>query len=93
VFQTTQKFTFSIAVTVAVHVMMILPPKRNFWEAEWYYFYMTQTQQNLLKAYAGESQARNKYSTFAKMARKENFEWIARVFEAVSYTHLTLPTN
>ena len=61
--------------------MMILPPKRNFWEAEWYYFYMTQTQQNLLKAYAGESQARNKYSTFAKMARKENFEWIARVFE------------
>lgn len=43
--------------------------------------YMTQTQQNLLKAYAGESQARNKYSTFAKMARKENYEWIARVFE------------
>lgn len=42
---------------------------------------MTQTQQNLLKAYAGESMARNKYSTFAKMARKENLEWIARVFE------------
>lgn len=42
---------------------------------------MTQTQQNLLKAYAGESMARNKYSTFAKMARKENMEWIARVFE------------
>lgn len=42
---------------------------------------MNQTQQNLLKAYAGESQARNKYSTFAKMARKENLEWIARIFE------------
>jgi len=42
---------------------------------------MKATQQNLLKAYAGESQARNKYSTFAKMARKENYEWIARVFE------------
>ncbi|HBP50835.1 MAG: rubrerythrin [Candidatus Shapirobacteria bacterium GW2011_GWE1_38_10] len=42
---------------------------------------MTQTQQNLLKAYAGESQARNKYTTFAKMARKENLEWIARIFE------------
>jgi rubrerythrin len=42
---------------------------------------MNQTQQNLLKAYAGESQARNKYTTFAKMARKENLEWIARVFE------------
>jgi rubrerythrin len=42
---------------------------------------MTQTQQNLLKAFAGESQARNKYLTFAKVARKENSEWIARVFE------------
>ncbi|NTU73841.1 rubrerythrin family protein [Candidatus Roizmanbacteria bacterium] len=42
---------------------------------------MNQTQQNLLKAFAGESQARNKYYMFAKMARKENFEWIARVFE------------
>lgn len=42
---------------------------------------MTQTQENLLKAFAGESQARNKYTTFAKIARKENMEWIARVFE------------
>ena len=42
---------------------------------------MTQTQQNLLKAFAGESQARNKYTQFAKMARKENLEFIARVFE------------
>lgn len=42
---------------------------------------MTQTQQNLLKAFAGESQARNKYTVFAKMARKEGLEWIARVFE------------
>ncbi len=42
---------------------------------------MTQTQQNLLKAFAGESQARNKYTTFAKIARKEGWEWVARVFE------------
>jgi len=42
---------------------------------------MTKTQQNLLKAFAGESQARNKYLVFAKMARKEGMEWIARVFE------------
>jgi len=41
----------------------------------------SQTQQNLLKAYAGESMARNKYTLYAKMARKENYEWIARVFE------------
>lgn len=44
-------------------------------------FNMTKTQQNLLKAFAGESQARNKYGMFAKMARKEGWEWIARVFE------------
>ncbi len=42
---------------------------------------MTKTQENLLKAFAGESQARNKYSVFAKIARKENLEWVARVFE------------
>lgn len=44
-------------------------------------WFMKQTQQNLLKAFAGESQARNKYTTFAKIARKENLEWVARVFE------------
>jgi rubrerythrin len=43
--------------------------------------YMTKTQENLLKAFAGESQARNKYTVFAKMARKQNLEWVARVFE------------
>ena len=42
---------------------------------------MTKTQENLLKAFAGESQARNRYTQFAKMARKQNIEWIARVFE------------
>jgi rubrerythrin len=41
----------------------------------------SQTQENLLKAFAGESMARNKYTTFAKIARKEGLEWIARVFE------------
>ena len=41
----------------------------------------SKTQQNLLRAFAGESMARNKYTQFAKMARKENLEWIARVFE------------
>lgn len=45
---------------------------------------MTKTQQNLLKAFAGESQARNKYTMFAKIARKENYEWIARIFEATA---------
>jgi rubrerythrin len=42
---------------------------------------MKQTQQCLLRAFAGESQARNKYHMFAKMARKQDLEWIARIFE------------
>jgi len=42
---------------------------------------MNQTQANLLKAIAGESIARNKYTFFAKIARKEGYEWIAQIFE------------
>ena len=45
---------------------------------------MSKTQQNLIKAFAGESQARNKYTVFGEIARKEGFEWIARVFEATA---------
>ena len=40
----------------------------------------TKTEQNLLKAFAGESQARNRYTYFAKVAKKEGFEHIASVF-------------
>jgi len=39
------------------------------------------TQQNLFKAFIGESMARNKYTTFAKVARKQDYEWVARIFE------------
>ncbi len=42
---------------------------------------MNKTQSNLLKAFAGESMARNKYTSYAKRARKESYEWIAQVFE------------
>ncbi len=41
----------------------------------------TQTEQNLLKAFAGESQARNRYTFFASQAKKEGYEVIARFFE------------
>ena len=41
----------------------------------------TRTEQNLLKAFAGESQARNRYEFFAKEARKEGLEQIAALFE------------
>ncbi len=40
----------------------------------------TETEQNLLKAFAGESQARNRYTYFASVARKAGFEQIANIF-------------
>ena len=41
----------------------------------------TKTEQNLLKSFAGESQARNRYDFFASVARKEGFEQIANIFQ------------
>ena len=40
----------------------------------------TQTEKNLLTAFAGESQARNRYTFFASAARKEGYEQIANIF-------------
>ena len=40
----------------------------------------TKTEQNLLKAFAGESQARNRYTYFASVAKKEGYEQISGVF-------------
>jgi rubrerythrin len=40
----------------------------------------TETEKNLLKAFAGESQARNRYTYFASEARKEGYEQICWVF-------------
>lgn len=42
---------------------------------------MKQTYQNLLKAIAGESLARNKYTFYAKIAMKEGLVWISQIFE------------
>lgn len=41
----------------------------------------SQTEQNLITAFAGESQARNRYTYFASRARKEGFVQIAQVYE------------
>ena len=41
----------------------------------------TKTEQNLMTAFAGESQARNKYSYFASKAKKEGYVQIASIFE------------
>ena len=40
----------------------------------------TRTEQNLLKAFAGESQAKNRYEFFAKQAKKEGYEQMAAIF-------------
>ena len=42
----------------------------------------TKTEQNLLKSFAGESQARNRYTMFAKIAKKEGYEQIAALFSS-----------
>ena len=45
----------------------------------------SQTAQNLLKAFAGESQARNRYTYAANIARTEGFEYIASIFEETAH--------
>ncbi len=41
----------------------------------------SKTEKNLMEAFAGESQARNKYSYFASKAKKDGYEQIAAIFE------------
>jgi rubrerythrin len=41
----------------------------------------TKTEQNLLKSFAGESQATNRYEFFSKIAKKEGYEQISRIFQ------------
>jgi rubrerythrin len=42
---------------------------------------MGKTEEHLKAAFAGESQARNKYTFYAKIARKEGYTYIAKIFE------------
>ena len=42
---------------------------------------MSKTIENLKAAFAGESQARNKYTFFAEVAREEGYHYIAKIFE------------
>lgn len=41
----------------------------------------TETILNLARSFAGESQARTRYTIYAEIARKEGLEWVARIFE------------
>ena len=43
----------------------------------------TKTEKNLMEAFAGESQARNKYTYFAAKAKKEGYEQIAAICKNV----------
>lgn len=53
----------------------------------------TQTEQNLLKAFAGESQARNRYTLFAQKAREEGYEQISAVFAETADQELAHATR
>jgi rubrerythrin len=49
---------------------------------------MSKTEENLLAAFAGESQARNKYDYFAKVARKQGYHYIAAIFEETALNEM-----
>ncbi|MFA6714895.1 MAG: rubrerythrin family protein, partial [Victivallaceae bacterium] len=44
----------------------------------------TETEKNLLKSFAGESQARNRYTYFASIAKKEGYVQISAMFETTA---------
>lgn len=49
---------------------------------------MSKTIENLKEAFAGESMARNKYTFFAKVARKEGYHYIAKIFEETAINEM-----
>ena len=49
---------------------------------------MSKTIENLKAAFAGESQARNKYTFFANVARKEGYHYIAKIFEETAINEM-----
>ncbi len=49
---------------------------------------MSKTQENLKAAFAGESQARNMYTFFAQVARKEGYHYIAKIFEETALNEM-----
>lgn len=49
---------------------------------------MGKTEENLKAAFAGESQARNKYDYYAKVARKEGYHYIAKMFEETAMNEI-----
>lgn len=52
----------------------------------------TQSEKNLMTAFAGESEARNKYTFFASVAKKQGFEQIAALFLKTLITKKNMPS-
>ena len=59
----------------------ILKKEKEMWYMEMNKYAGTQTEQNLRDAFSGESEARNKYTYFASVAKKEGYEQIAALFQ------------
>ena len=53
----------------------------------------TKTEQNLLKAFAGESQAKNRYEFAAKVAKEEGYEQIAGIFLETACRNNSMPKD
>jgi rubrerythrin len=49
---------------------------------------MSKTEENIQAAFAGESQARNKYTYFAEAARQEGYHYIAKIFEETALNEM-----
>lgn len=49
---------------------------------------MSKTEENIKAAFAGESQARNKYTYFAEVARQEGYHYIAKIFEETAFNEM-----
>ena len=49
---------------------------------------MSKTDENIKAAFAGESQARNKYTYFAEVARQEGYHYIAKIFEETALNEM-----
>ncbi|GAB6192948.1 rubrerythrin family protein [Desulfocastanea catecholica] len=49
---------------------------------------MSKTIENLKAAFSGESQARNKYTFFANVARKEGYHYVAKIFEETAFNEM-----
>ena len=50
----------------------------------------TQTEKNLLIAFAGESQARNRYTMYASQAKKDGFQAISKIFHRIKGNSVTI---